>query len=179
MLTTALRIELLIIGFQTLPCQFLLASPSTRETLMDSAEVLKEHSAAIAVLILAWCYSAGVVVDAIAGVIEDPKSLLLGSRKSAGRSAHLRLKFPEALDDLVRMDFELRLMRATSLNAMLTAAIAFWGPTYLPDVASILSIAGIVIGLAWFRRRTRYRQRRAKIDELAVMLTKKHSNGET
>ena len=196
MTTTALRIEILIIGFQASILSIFLLVESPGE-LIAIANKFKDIAAPATLILIGWCYSLGAAIDGITAAIEDPKLLWLWRWPSrwpwqwtwqwpwqwtwqwpsqwplrkverGSLSAITRLNFPEAIQEFVRMDYELRLLRATSFNLLMFAVLSILPiPIFKCKlsllVSALIGVLGFVIGLAWYRRKLRIHYRREEV----------------
>lgn len=61
----------------------------------------KETSAVIILVVLAICYSIGVMVDGVTAALEDPVSLLKPRRHDGCNFSIMRLKYPNAYDEFL------------------------------------------------------------------------------
>ncbi len=166
--TTALRIEILIIGFQASIWGVLLSGLTPNEFLSEIVK-LKDVSAFATVLLLGWCYSFGAAIDGFTGALEDPKSLF---RRITGKklsSSILWLKYPDASKELTQSYYDLRLLRSTSFNLLLLAIVSFFINQFI--VISIVSLsASLLVGLSWYRRKKRIKDRKERLCEMASKL---------
>lgn len=170
MSTTALRIELLIIGFQaTIWMLLFLGIDTTVAFYTQHQETIKETSAIITLIVLAWCYSLGATIDGFTAIIEDPKSILKSTTTSTTDSSMMRLKFHEAYKELISSDFELRLLRSTAFNLFLTS-LAIFVKFKISFVAPTILISSVAVGVAWLRRRNKSENRRNKLYDAAKRL---------
>ena len=161
MSTTALRIELLIIGFQAtiLFILFFVGFDSSIEFYKSNAVTIKDTAAVIVLITLAWCYSLGAMIDGVTAVFEDPKSLLKRIAEPGIDSSVMRLKYPDAYKELIASDFELRLLRSTSFN-LLFVGISLWVTFGYSILVGVIFIGCISVGAAWFRRKNKTKLRR-------------------
>lgn len=172
MSTTALRIELLIIGFQA-SIWFLLffGIDVSVDFYIRNASAIKDTAAVLVLAVLAWCYSLGAIVDGFTAVLEDPMSFITKTASPTKESSVMRLKFSDAYKELISSDFELRLLRSTAFN-LIIIGVSTWASFSFSSVVVGIFIAGIMVGAAWFRRKRRSERRReslyAKAEELAA-----------
>jgi len=176
MVTTALRIEILIVGFQGSIWLLVLLVGSPEElraqaqAWRDQIAYLEHVAVPATVLLLGWCYSFGAAIDGVAGAIDGWKWIYRWIfRLSPGepeKSASLRLKFPEAYRELVQTDFELRLLRSTALNLLIFGGVAWYTGWPWAVVGGSL-FAAIASWLAWYRRRQRIAIRKEALHEAA------------
>jgi len=169
--TTALRIELLTIGFQA-TVWVLLAFYHHLSPLivaLDPADLVTVGAFAVpaTLVLLAWCYSIGAAVDGITAALGDwippypSKDIHLRAD-----SAWIRLKFPDAYAEMVRADFELRLLRSTAFNLLLIVIVA--GYQGLPfGISGACLVAALLVGAAWHRRRRLIDARRETLYRVA------------
>ncbi|WP_148663899.1 hypothetical protein [Kushneria konosiri] len=171
MSTTALRIELLIVGFQA-SIWFVLFFANFEDFIYfykSNALMIKDSGAVIVLFALAWSYSLGAMVDGVTATIEDPKSLLKKPRGYKDSSS-MRLKYPEAYKELVASDFELRLLRSTSFNLILIG----FSLLFEIGVSALMVVAffgALFVGIAWYRRKNKANSRRASLYEKAEKLS--------
>lgn len=190
MLTTVLRIELLIIGFQaSIWFVFFLGFPSHDQPFQDLVKFVQPLSDWVVpatFALLAWSYSFGATVDGITGALESCGVFLLRKFKKKnsqndslndqdsnyfGSTAVIRLKFPEAHKDLIRMDFELRLLRSTAFN-LIILSIAIFTSEIVESVFFAVGVIclGSLTGVAWGRRLYRLQIRRIRLRDAANRL---------
>jgi hypothetical protein len=170
MSTTALRIELLIIGFQAIIWILVIFGFSdVVELYAKNVTLIKDTAAVLILIILATCYSIGAIVDSVTAAIEDPRSFSSPRNYDGQDSSVMRLKFPDAYKELVSSDFELRLLRSTSFNLLITA-IAMFCNTELYVVASFILLAGFLVSFGWYRRKAKTQRRRKSLYEVAIKI---------
>lgn len=173
MSTTALRIELLIIGFQGTIWVLLLLGFDLNINLSKSKEyieAIKDISALFVFIMLAWCYSLGAVIDGITAVLEDPKSIFKDVQIGPSKSSVMRLKFTDAYKELIIGDYDLRLLRATAFNLFMSGFVILFLFCSV-KLGAVLLLSGLFVGVAWFRRRQKVLRRRISLYEKAESLT--------
>ena len=170
MSTTELRIELLIIGFQaTIWIIILFGVDNSIALYTENAKIIEDTSAIIILAMLAWCYSLGAVVDGVTAVAEDPMSVFKKSPTTPHDSSIMRLKFHEAYKELIASDFELRLLRSTSIN-MLVIGLSIWFSFSFSVLVLAILTSSFLAGIAWFRRKQKTEKRRDALYEAANKL---------
>jgi len=180
MSTTALRIELLIIGFQasiwlTL---FFIDLESSITFFQAHVKIIKEASAVIVLITLAWCYSLGAAIDGITAIFEDYKFLLnnIGTKVETREttscdSSAMRLNFPAAYKELITSDFELRLLRSTAFN-LIVIGISILATIKCLWLTLVIFLGGFLVGAAWFRRKEKTKKRRDSLYKKAERISK-------
>jgi len=171
MSTTALRIELLIIGFQAMIWILVIYGfTNAVELYAKNTALIKDTAAVVILIILATCYSIGAIVDSFTAVIEDPRSFFLSRDYGGQDSSVMRLKFPDAYKELVSSDFELRLLRSTAFNLLVTGFAVFIYTEFY-TMPSLILLAGILVSIGWYRRKVKTQRRRKSLYETAVKIT--------
>ena len=76
------------------------------------------------------------------------------------------MKYPQASQELAQMDYDLRLLRGTTLNLILFSTVyIFYG---FIAVFVALFFSALITGYAWFRRRNRICKRRYALYSAAI-----------
>jgi hypothetical protein len=170
MTTTALRIELLIIGFQA--SVWLLISLDLNNIYyiyIKNIDIIKDTSAVIILMIIAICYSVGAMIDSITAAIEDFSSFFKPREYNGHDSSIMRLRYPDAYKELVASDFELRLLRSTAFNLLATCVVTliFTEKLY---ICLVLFVIGFLVTLGWYRRKKKTERRRKSLYQKAYRL---------
>ncbi len=161
MKTTALRIEILIIGFQSSIWAMFIFGFSISDV-FEYIKGLKDVAALSTVVLLGWCYSFGAAIDGVTGAIEDPKSLLYDVPQKDSSTSILWLKFPETSKELMQSYFDLRLLRATAFNLLMYSFVSFYSGHPM-SITFVAIISSILVGLSWWRRRKRISKRKERL----------------
>lgn len=171
--TTALRIEILTIGFQVAVCLLYFFSPKiiffVNSLNADQIKLITGLVAPATLVLLAFCYTVGAVIDGLTAFVGDgiPPARVEDVCDDSS-SSKIRLKYPDAFQELVRSDFELRLLRSTAFNAGLFTLVAFHNSHWV--IFGIFLSAFILGGLSWNRRRKRIDKRRRNLIKAAKEL---------
>ncbi len=173
--TTTLRIEILIIGFQSTLWLLLIFDLSMNDASAFLNEV-SEVEILATVTFIAWCYSIGAVIDGLTAFLENAWHKKLTFRfsedehvKEWGDSSYFYLKFPEASESFSQNDYSLRLLRSTAFNLFVLAATMELVKTQtLPAVTLFFTATGVLI--VWYRRKIRSEARRKRVYKAAAKL---------
>jgi hypothetical protein len=175
MKTTALRIEILIIGFQTL--LWFSLSCFTPGELLVYAQKMKDVSILATFMLFVVCYSLGAVVDGATGLIEDVKSLVSEKSDKVSRSTILWLKYPEAARELNQSYYDLRLLRSTVFNLLMATLASFYNGLSL-YLSCGTGLAFLLVGISWWRRRNRVSSRKKQMCIQAYTFEDQATEGE-
>ncbi|WP_368182405.1 hypothetical protein [Aeromonas sp. R7-5] len=170
MTTTALRIELLIIGFQA--SIWLLISLDLNNVYhiyIENIDIVKDTSALIILIVIATCYSVGAMIDSITAAIEDFPSFFKPREYNGHDSSIMRLRYPDAYKELVASDFELRLLRSTAFNLFITCVVILIFTEKFYICLMLLAIS-VLVTLGWYRRKKKTERRRKSLYQKAYRL---------
>ena len=171
MTTTTLRVELLIIGFQS-SIALVVGLLDEMLAVITRLPELKEFALLLTIALLGWCYSLGATIDAMLALIErwrSPSDLFGAKQLIHPTYALVMLKYPEAYADLRRRSFDIRLLRGTSFNLLAIALAAAMHPN-LGGLAVGAGIGGLLSAASWYRRRVREKMRTRVVGDFAASL---------
>ena len=172
MKTSALIVELAVVGFQVLIwltlLVWLLGPPEL------PVNVIKSFTAPLTLVLLPVAYTLGLIFDAFTAFVEDaiPTNLWDKSRRSQGEvMADLMITDPAAHHQIYSRQLQSRLLRSTALNSLLIAAtsvpliVTAEGITHKTSYVLLITALVVLALLAWWRRLTRYIKELARIDD--------------
>ncbi len=183
MATTLVIVELLIIGFQVLLWVGLLLCVLLGKEWAD-VEKLKEWEAWIPLLgvgIFAAAYTAGLLFDRLVGNVSTICQAKLGRPQVPREQKILRwmivMNRHEAWGDIEGLSRQIRLLRATCVNAFFIAIVALiWHRHYL-EIA-LLALA-VIAGYTWYVSRKRADEAWDIVSEAYRRLEGRNTNGLT
>jgi hypothetical protein len=172
MSTTALIVELVIVGIQVaIWVSMIVALISGYQWL--NPETVEKISTPIAVVLLAVCYTIGIIFDAFTALLEDKllsKRELSKEQKARRRVLRqkLRLKDNALSIQLDNDQYLLRLLRSTTLNLTIIAVcgsilvLKANGLSFIEHLVYVVLLVGAaLIGFyGWWRRRTKFVENR-------------------
>ena len=178
MATTALIVEMIIIGVQTVTWLILLVFLTTDYHVMR-LDALSNWNTLLLFLSIGVCYTLGVVFDAVAAWIEERGPFRRQKDQSVrDKERHLRqlIRFHnlELAKEMDGDEYRLRLMRSTALNLVLifivgslliaTSDPILWRKSLFIFILSMITVFGIY---AWYRRLDRFRNGRDLMHQIA------------
>ena len=127
MSTTALAVELLVIGYQTLVWLALAAclSPLCDDTLLNA---MKDWKELVIVVSVVAAYSSGAIMNGIASRIIDPierRAIHKRQQRPSEMRAAILVQKPEAFDHIIKNLNVPRVLRSTIFNILLVGVFLF------------------------------------------------------
>lgn len=171
---TALRIEILTIGVQGIVCLLFLFYSDIfliwQQLSPDEFNRISNFIAPATVLFIGLIYTIGVIIDGFTAIIDDALPYCVENLFSPDKkmkihkypdTSILRLEHRETYEDILRYDFDLRLLRSTCFNVIIFTLLLFNLRQY-PATWIAIGVSALVL-VAWLRRRNRRGRRTLRL----------------